>query len=226
MYFLNTAFDKLGIYNENIDLIELNNGQKNIVFFPMSHLGTTKFYEDVNGKIDSLKNKGYFFYYEKSTGNIKEDTILRKIRKIRGVPFSKNGNLEILLDTLLSEKQKKKLKKQLITQPKYDSLGLNVKNSRNVDASMSEIIERYEINYGTIILEECDFNNTIYDKTNCNNSKPNKKQYDAIVIEFRNSIVVDEILNENDHNKIAVIYGKGHLEGIKASLIEEGFKEK
>lgn len=226
VFLINTALEKLGIYDDKIELAYFNNDTKKILIFPMSHVGTNEFYNDVKNKIDSLKNEKYFFYYEKVTALENQDSTLRKIRKIRGVPFTQNGKMENLFDSLLSKKQKNRLKKELVNQPSYEGLGLNEKNSRNVDATLKGILNHYEIKFGSITLQECDFNNSIYEKTNCDDKFSYKEEYDEAVINYRNQIVVNEILNENQFNKIAIIYGKGHLDGISDLLLENGYKQK
>ncbi|WAC03721.1 hypothetical protein N7U66_09995 [Lacinutrix neustonica] len=61
----NAALERNGAFNDEMKLKKLVNDRKEIVFFPITHLGTEMFYADVKNKIDSLKKKNYFFYYEK-----------------------------------------------------------------------------------------------------------------------------------------------------------------
>lgn len=221
-YLINTALEKVGAYDEKVITSKLIGIDKEIVFIPMVHLSTELFYADVKNKIDSLNKKGYYFYYEQTKGSLKEDTILRKIRKIRGIPFSKNG-YNSLLDSLLNKRQRSKLKKEVINQLDYKAFGLNKQNSVNVDATLRQIVEYFEYKYGELVLESCDYNNSIFEKTDCDQKEIDKQKYDEVAIAFRNNLVVEYLLNDNSNSKIAIIYGRYHIEGIKKELIKEGY---
>jgi len=221
-FLINTALEKVGAYDERVVASKLIGINKEIVFIPMVHLSTELFYDDVKHKIDSLNKIGYYFYYEQTKGSLKEDTILRKIRKIRGIPFSKNG-YNSLLDSLLNKRQRSKLKKEIVNQPDYKQLGLNEQNSVNVDATLRQIVDYYENTYGELVLESCDYGNTIYEKTDCDQKERDKQKYDEVAVAYRNNLVVEYLLNDNTHSKIAIVYGRNHIDGIKKELIERGY---
>ena len=218
-FLYNTAFEKIGAYDERVSVEKVVLNKKEVVFVPMVHLGTELFYQDVTRKVDSLREKGFVFYYENTKADIKQDTILRKTRKIRGIPISKNG-YKGSIDSILGNI---KLKKKLINQPPYEDLGLKADFSKNVDASLKEMIDFYEAKYGEIILNDCDFSTTIYEKTTCKDEKIEDEILDDMVINFRNTIVVNEVIKDVS-NKIAILYGKRHFIGIKDSLLKEGFQ--
>ena len=50
---VNLAFKLLGLYDDNIKLSKVTNDEKEVIFFPMHHLGTKLFYDDVNSGIIS-----------------------------------------------------------------------------------------------------------------------------------------------------------------------------
>lgn len=205
----NYALENLGVYEDNIKLKKIETKQgKDIVFFPIHHIGTKLFYKDVGFKIDSLKKEQFYFYLETIKAN-KNDTILRKWRKLQGIPIAvaKNGYKKTI-DSVL----KIKLKKELINQPKYQTFGLDSINSKIVDANLHDIINYYENKYGIIKLEKCDFETDVFLKSTCkNNKKMTKEEDEDIMIDFRNKIVINELLNDSTHNKIAIIYGKAHI---------------
>ena len=64
-------------------------------------------------------------------------------------------------------------------------------------------------------MEECDFQTAINEKYDCpyNNSSNARKLWNEIILEYRNSIVVENILKDK-HNRIAMIYGSAHMKGI------------
>ena len=103
----NMAFQSLGVYDDSIVLDKVSNGSKEVVFFPMHHLGTESFYNDISKKTDSLLNEKYMFYKEYVTPNDKKDTILRiKAAKFIGMPPNKKG-YEGFLDSIVIAKNLK-----------------------------------------------------------------------------------------------------------------------
>lgn len=213
----NKVFKQKGIFKENIHLAKFEKNDKEIFFFPMSHLGRDLFYQDVNKKIDSLKKEGYYFFYELVT-SLSNDTIAnRKFRKASGLPQLKNG-YKGWADSIL----KIKLKKKLVNQPTYSSWGLDSINSMNVDVTSNEMINFYENKYDKIQLDSCDFKTSITEKTFCKDYKLIKVFKKEVVIDFRNDHVLEEI-RKTDHKKIAIIYGRKHLSGIKKGLLEQGY---
>ena len=193
-----------------------------VVFFPMHHIGTELFYNDVSEKVDSLQRIGYFVYWEKVHSEEK-DTILRKYRKITGVPSYKSG-YKNLIDSILG-KNSIKLKKKIINQPSYWDLGVDSVKSKNVDATLSQMVTYYENKYGIVQLKKCDFETSPYEETSCKDNKVKKELRDDFIVYYRNTIVLREIDNET-RNKIAIIYGENHLQGMGKGLIERGFSMK
>lgn len=220
--FYNMAFAKTGMFDESIDLISLKNGNKTIVFFPMTHVSTPLFFADVKSKIDSLNKENFYFYYEMISADKKQDTVLRKIRKIRGVPFNRQGYKESL-DSMI-QKKNIKLDKEVIDQPSYPQLGIIENKSQNLDVSLSEIMEYYESIFEPLVLEECDFNNSIYEFTSCKELENAEERYNKVAVDFRNKHVIDHVIQDSIHNKISIIYGRNHIDGMVKLLKSAGFK--
>ena len=114
-----------------------------------------------------------------------------------------------------------KLQEELINQPSNSELGLNKLNSMNVDYKIEDLINNYEIKYGKVELEKCDFKTKFYEKSICEN-KVDKKKYNDFVLIQRNLKILNKIENDKK-NKIALIYGKEHFVMIKDSIIKLGF---
>ena len=214
----NIALERIGAYDEKVSIETITHNNKQVVFLPMVHLSTELFYQDVVKKVDSLKKDGFVFYYEHIKAEISQDTILRKVRKIRGVPYSKNGYKGVF-DSVLGDI---KFKKKLINQPSYNDLGLMPSYSKNIDATLKEMVAFYETKYEEIILDACDFEAGIYETTKCEDKKIDKLILDDMVINFRNTIVVNEVIKD-ENKKIAILYGKRHFIGIKKELLNKGF---
>lgn len=219
---VNLAFKLVGVYDDNIKLSKVANEEKEVIFFPMHHLGTAPFYKDVQTKIDSLKKIGYFFYTEEVKGNKKDSITVRKSIKISGIPFSRdNAGYKHFFDSIY--KGKVKFKKEILDQPSPSKFGLDESNSKKVDVTLKEMIDYYESKYGEIKLEPCDFEKSFYEKPDCKNKPVGKKITDDVYINFRNMNVIKTLLNDN-HQKVAIIYGADHFRGIREELLKKGFK--
>ena len=181
----------------------------------MHHFGTNNFYSDVMKKVDSLKKMGYYFYTEKVNMN-SEKKDLMKFRKIIGIGLP-NGSYEKIMDSIILEK-KLKMKNEIAFQPDYSFWKLNSDNSNNVDATIHDLVSFYESKYGEVKLEDCDFASpNVTNSTKCGKKKNYKKEYDEVVLDYRNNLIVNNIVVE-PKQKIALIYGAGHYEGVKKKL--------
>ncbi|WP_452226641.1 hypothetical protein [Lacinutrix cladophorae] len=214
----NYNLEKKGIFNDEIQLKKIKKKDKHIVFFPIAHLGTKLFYNDVKSKVDSLNEDGYYFYFERVKLDVADSLLYRKFRKVVGMPYLKNGYIEIIDSTL-----QLKLKKELISQPSYDLLGLDSINSKNVDVSLDAMINYFEENHTEIILESCDFETSIFEKSTCDNQKRSDVFREEVIVNYRNNYVVKEV-EQSSLKKIAIIYGAAHIPGIKKQLISIGYK--
>lgn len=207
--------EKSGFYSSEIEIIETKTVGKTLVFFPMKHVGTEKFYKDIKNKIDSLKKDGYYFLYEKVTVDAKDEITRRKLKKIAGnitLPGEK-GYVQILKDYGI------KMKEELFDQPSYSDFGLDDSNSKNLDVKGLEVINYYEKKYGEIKLNKCEMETPINAKDDCKGKILKKKYRNDAIVTFRDQIIAEGVLQEK-HDKIALIYGKGHLEGVLKHLNE------
>ena len=214
-YIFNTALEQRGIFKDQIDLKSLSLEEKEIIFFPMHHVGTEKFYTDVHQKIDSLKDNEYFFYVESikdENSNLENQMKLRKIMGI-GIP---EGGYQKSFDSILKVKNYK-LKKEIVYQPTYSEWQLDEKNSLNVDVDIKDLIQQYELIYGEVKLEPCDYDKPdVTNSTECTN-KTDKKKWNYVLKDYRNQELVKH-LQQDSRKKIAIIYGSAHYEGVKSII--------
>lgn len=206
------AQDKLeqaGFYDSEIKTIERKSAGKSLIFFPMKHVGTEKFYNDIKSKIEILKKEGYYFLYEKVTVDAKDEITRRKLKKITGdIGISpEKGYVQLLKEHGV------KMKEELLEQPSYSDFGLDESNSKNVDVTALDIVKYYEKNYGEIKLNKCEMENAITAKDSCRGTNLKKKYRKDAIVTFRDKVIVDGIIREKS-DKIALIYGKGHLQGV------------
>jgi hypothetical protein len=222
---VNIALQSIGIFEDRVKLTKLVKDANEVTFIPMHHAGTEKFYADVKKKVDSLEQEDYFIYWEKIKSEDKDsiimDTLSRKFRKITGV-FQFKNDFAGVLDSITKNKFHK-LKKTLINQPSYWELGVDSLHSRNVDATVSQMIAYHEKKYGVVVLETCDFETKLSQINSCER-KHDKVISNDIIVNFRNQIILTEI-DKEIKNKIAIIYGENHFKGIKEGLIERGYQE-
>jgi hypothetical protein len=57
-----TAF--INIFPAALSEIHLSNGKRELVFMQMSHIGTPKYYDEVQRRLQSLVASGYILYEE------------------------------------------------------------------------------------------------------------------------------------------------------------------
>ena len=224
---LNYALSQMGVFDDKVELKKFRNDKRSIVLIPMHHIGTELFYENVKHKIDSLQKKKYKIYYELINADTnKQDTAkimlnYRKFRKIMGQKLTSQQNI------LSSIKEKfnnnVKLKKELINQPSYKKLGVNLEKAKKVDTDLNELISYYEQKYGKIQLEECDYANLPNKEYRCEVQTKNQNRIDEIILTLRNNKVINELKKDSNDN-IAIIYGKDHYDGIEKYLINNNYK--
>lgn len=223
LLFLNSCITKIalksiGIWDTSATEKHLHNGDKELVFLGMHHIGKQEFYDDVKKKVDSLHKLGFVIFYEKvipapGIDSLKKDSLLRKFRKVVGV-LQVNGYLNKEDGTFMGKKHS--FVKDLVNQPFGKAIGLDSLVDKRVDAYLDKLIEAYELTYKTIELSPCDFTTTLKEKYNCGKLK-NKEGHDFLLIDYRNNLIVNAII-ESPGKKIALMYGKKHLEGIFSLL--------
>lgn len=211
---------RYGIYDENTSVQVYTNLNKTIAYIPMKHIGPKQFYQNVTNKVDSLQTEGYIVFLEgtliDSINLTKEqqDTVMLKMRWMTGIALNKRGYLDTVNGTLMGIPFKNK--KGIINQPRYKKLGIDTIKDRLVDVKMNLLVDEYESKYGKIILEECDYSTSIdQDIYKCHTIDQDK--YDYIVMHYRNKKLAESIMNEN-HNKIAILYGAKHEIGMFEEL--------
>lgn len=204
-----------GIYDDKVEFQHTSFEGKDIVFFPMHHVGTENFYSHTKTAVDSLSDKGYHFYYEKVESKSTSDTLRRKIRKIIGI-YSSNGYKK-QLDSVFPNL---KYKKPIVDQPAYELLGLNPANSTRADLDAEEIVQKFEEEHGAIKLADCDLKiplNSNYEKCRKEDRFDKSVDVDKFLLGLRNAHVADVIQNSS-YKKIVIIYGKEHIKGILDEL--------
>ena len=211
---LSLALNMIGAYEEEAEPHVYENGAKTMVYIPMRHIGLPQFYSDVKHNIDSLHNEGYIVFVESvklkdSLSQAQKDTLELKLRKIIGTSLTGAGYLDTINHRLMGRKFKNR--KGLINQPRYSKMGVDTVTDRVVDVPYNLLIAEYERKYGPVMLNPCDYTLPHEDKYDCGTEPSSQKDY--IVLHYRNKALADSIRAEK-HNKIAVIYGALHENGL------------
>jgi len=211
---LSLGLRMIGAYDKHASVSSYTNGDKELAYIPMKHIGPHEFYTNVRHKIDSLQSEGYIVFMEsvRVTDSLtpqQKDTLQRKIRKITGVAITKSGYIDTLNGTLMGRKFKNR--KGLINQPKYSLLGVDTITGRVVDVPMNHLVDAYEKQFGRIYLNDCDYVQPLDEKYEC--GKINSKKSNAMILDYRNRHLAEAIAEE-PAKKIAVIYGALHEAGL------------
>lgn len=221
-YYTDFILRDLGVYDEEINPIVYSNDEKDVVLLGMHHIGKRSFYDDVKFKVDSLRDLGFHFLYEsvmyESDFPKKQQQIYdMKYRKLTGFHLGKNGYLDTVTNTIAG-KVKVNKKHKLVNQPRYTKLGLDLLVDEKADFPLNILIDKYETEFGVIELDECDYKTKLEEVYKCTVWTRGVKDY--VIKDVRNEEIVNKILSSNN-NKIAVIYGKAHFEGVVKILQEK-----
>ncbi len=215
----------VGAFEKKPTVYELNNGDKQILFIPMHHVGVPSFYNGVKTLLDSLSKNGYSIMYEGASPNITDsaqlDIMVRKQRKLLGIAFSKLGYYDTVNKTLAGV-LKYKGKKKITNQPKNYVI-IDTLTAIKADVPINVILDKFENKYGPIVLDSTDMAVSVTAASGWD-IYAEKKRRNIFIKEFvkgyRNEIIKNFLLNEKN-NKIAIIYGKLHYNGVKKLLQQQ-----
>ncbi len=215
---LSIGLKMIGAYDKEARVSYYTNGNKDVAYIPMKHIGPKEFYGNVKKKVDSLQAEGYIVFMEsvRVTDSLtpqQKDTLKWKARKLTGVNISPSGYIDTINGTLMGRKFRNK--KGLVNQPRYFLLGVDTIKGRVVDVPMNHLITAYEKEYGPILLNECDYVLALDKKYEC--GKIGGSESNAMILGYRNSHLAMEIIDERS-KKIAVIYGALHESGLYKEL--------
>ncbi|NCP46638.1 MAG: hypothetical protein GW818_09535 [Flavobacteriales bacterium] len=215
---INEILEKDGIFNEKVEIKNISNTEKNVIFIGMHHFGRKEFYTDVANKTDSLQKNGYITFYESVTLDSSLDSLTTEIykKKLRKIIGLKSVKYYDTISKKIVGKYRYKGEYNLINQPKYSDLNVNMEKALNIDATVNTLIDEFEKQYGAIKLSECD------KKTTFNSEKYKCRLMDKGLryrfksefgFDYRNQNLANEI-NDFKGDKILIIYGKAHYEGL------------
>ena len=221
---------------------------KEVVLVPMRHLSTAGSYAKLRDYIDILKADGYVTFCEGvmrmpyHMDTVREismaelyrfcdtvtftdaelqrlDTIIRKDRRVMGSYIGKGGYADPDNQSLPERNKKQKYVSQTL-----ELLGLTTDRDIWIDYSIYDMMGLYEKRYGEVELSEYDFATGLMERYEPMDDKPSTNGKLRLVLYPRNEYVVRRIIG-SQRPRIAVIYGSGHMPGIKYYLKKHGFRQ-
>ena len=188
---------------------------REIVMLGMTHVGEQSFYDKIKHKVDSLRNEGFIVFYEgvkikSENDTLNDDLFLRKFRKLSNDALYQSN----------PDKEKKNFK-GLVYQEKSD-IGIKKGDFRN-DATIKELVQKYEKQFGEVELKTCDFETNFNQKYKC--GKVDKRITNYLVNTLREKIMIENLLNYPE-DKIVFVIGQGHVPTFAHILKENGYEYK
>jgi hypothetical protein len=202
--FLLYSCDKIlmsAFYTTKVSVTDYSNGDKQMRFIGMHHIGKPEYYENVKKTIIAAKNEGYVLFYEWIDFDLATDPEKRKSRKLIGMLPSPEG-----FEKMLGEFGDT----TLIVQPQ--TLFLNLVNNKdfNIDLTPQEILSTYEDKYGELQLNELDMNTPL---TESFETGEPEDQVEYVMMDKRNEHLANKII-ASKYSKIIVMYGGLHKKGL------------
>ncbi len=214
-------FKRTGVLNEQPRTATVTNGEKNVYYIALMHLGRQEFYQNIKKKADSLRALDYAVFWESVGTDLEGEEYLpiyKKYRKIEGKTEAATGYLDTVNNLIYgSIKYDKKYK--LMNQPDEEEMGIDRANDLNADLKLEELIAAFERKHGEIVLSECDHNTEMDETYTCETlGKDLRKDFNEnFIVGLRNENLAKTI-QESPHQKILVIYGGSHYKGMVKEL--------
>lgn len=224
---MHKTLEKIKVYSDEINYeVDMIKDNKELKIIPLRHLGTPKYYDNLKGVLSKYQNLGYVVFYEIMRSNNANDIVQRKFRKILPLKINLDSKEQLNYKEILLKKSRKidpnfEFKQNVIPQPQYNFLITDLNNSKNVDITIEEFVNEYERLNGAVVLDSCDYINN-WSESTCETDE-RAKGLNKIMIDYRNNNVVDNVLSATN-NKILILYGEGHVKGIKKGLLKNGYK--
>jgi hypothetical protein len=206
------AHSLIELNRKNAKVYNYKLADKEIKFVSMHHMGKKEFYDDVKNIIAINKKDGFRVYHERVSSMFEGDSLLRdiirrKARKIKGFSGTYKENVESSMFD------------KYVQQPDNIDLGID-DTDLWADVNYFQLINEWERINDVIILDSIDLHTPFNEKFN-KGVFYTKKQYNKILIEYRNEHLI-HLIKTNSDKKILVFYGDGHRKDFKKRLKKSG----
>lgn len=217
----------------NLEQITISNWDKTVVFQKMIHIAKSDYYSDIASDIENHKNNGYVYYFEW----VKwwTDESINTFNKALWIEFDLNlydnlsklywlvpqNNLDFLniintqdynidmnIDEIISEYESLKVSKNIVKEyePPIDINTEIINTLSELSSRQLEVLQFVNLTFLTTLTKNEEFLQSIQ------NSFWNQLLFE-IILEWRNKIVVEKIINSED-KKIFATYWALHFDGI------------
>ncbi len=195
--------DRINDYDA--EYTEITSSKKQLRFVELIPIGQPQFFENVKRLIRQSEQEGYVLFYENVSFENINDTNLRKLRRIVGF---------IPTEGVISPQMRPFIAKGYVVQPSELFKKSESIPDINADVNGGELVAEYEGRFGAIELTEKDWTVPLTKKAPKLLPLENRE---AIVLDYRNQKLATRI-NEFPSEKIVLIYGFKHLEGLVHEL--------
>ncbi len=214
-----------GVLRDASRKFELRNGNRTIIYFPMRHLGTRVYYDQIQRAVDSLQKSGYVVFYESIAYQVdsaaQRDRYDRKFRKLTGNRLGLQQCIEIPGDTskILRAPMYRKLGQRIISQPDYSFFLVNYETAVNADIPKNKLLDDFEYKYGVIQLDPCDYTTALNEPYNCKPVKTAlKNKFDKEFVMAKREENLASLVADAAQQKILILFGTSHFKGFLRNL--------
>ncbi|UIR54500.1 hypothetical protein LZQ00_09470 [Sphingobacterium sp. SRCM116780] len=216
-----------GVLQNASKTYHLKNGNREIIYIPMRHLGKRNYYDFIQRKVDSLQKEGFVVFYESIAYEVdsvqQRDVYDRKFRKLVGHVVGSTKVYEKTSDTtkVLMAPIYKNLGSRIIQQPEYSFFKVDYNTAVVADIPKNVLLDEYEYTHGPIVLDDCDWNTPLNKPYTC---KPIKTKWKNIFnkdfIMKRREENLAALVADASQQKILIMFGGAHYKGFLKCLQE------
>lgn len=210
----------------NISKFEHTESGKKITFIGMSHVETVQYYADVKNYLDSLRDDGYAIFFEgvtlgpnpnSASDSIATDIVLRKYRRLMGRSIA---GAHVGFESVADNSGEKPGR---LVQQTFERIGVCIEKDHLCDLTVPEIINGYELEYGEILLTDCDWDTPLREKKyKCRTEQKFRKDYAELIL--REDHIAKSVI-ASEYEKIVMVYGNFHMFTLSPTLCKDyGFE--
>jgi hypothetical protein len=218
--------------SQQLEYEEWSNDSKTVFFVSMKHTGHPGFYKNVQKLIHEKKSQGYVAFYEGVKMKTESDSVPLSEKELEYRQYFKGTEIkEDSLKYLITVAKYKRMvgsrvdstyyskhsKNGNVAQPGSQAFGFDG-NDVNADLSVFQIVQGYERSFGEINLIRDDLFLPIGEDVALNRRLPLYNVL-SIIMDLRTKRL-SELIHTSGDNKILVVYGKMHKEGVFKELVK------
>lgn len=205
----------------------LKNGERELIYIPMRHLGKRNYYDYIQRMVDSLQNQGFVVFYESIAYQVdsaqQRDLYDRKFRKLVGHVVGSTKVYEKTSDTtkVLMAPLYRNLGSRIIQQPQYSFFKVDYNTAVVADIPKNELLDEFEYSYGNIVLDSCDWKTPLNEPYTCKPVKTKFKNiFDREFIMKKREENLAALVSDASQKKILIMFGSAHYKGFLKYLKE------